>query len=164
MPPSLKVDDPRVMDSTGALDLPEIPGRLLVVGGYIGLGGHRVSGARLRGDVGQTLPHLLNRADPIWCTAATRSGGSKPSSSPRRLKNSTPQDGIAVTCAGLTAAPGRVRPCSSRWGQPERLGLEGQLHYPSRASSGRSAHANGQSTIFAIGDVVGEPYSRGAWH
>src|SRR6476620_6116933 len=38
MPPSLKVDDPRVMDSTSALDLPQIPGRLLVVGGgYIGL-------------------------------------------------------------------------------------------------------------------------------
>jgi dihydrolipoamide dehydrogenase len=38
IPPSLKVDDPRVMDSTGALDLPDIPKSLLVVGGgYIGL-------------------------------------------------------------------------------------------------------------------------------
>jgi dihydrolipoamide dehydrogenase len=38
VPPSLKVDDPRVMDSTGALDLPDIPKSLLVVGGgYIGL-------------------------------------------------------------------------------------------------------------------------------
>ncbi len=38
MPPALKVDDPRVMDSTGALDLPDIPKSLLVVGGgYIGL-------------------------------------------------------------------------------------------------------------------------------
>jgi dihydrolipoamide dehydrogenase len=38
MPPTLKVDDPRVMDSTGALDLPDIPKSLLVVGGgYIGL-------------------------------------------------------------------------------------------------------------------------------
>ena len=38
IPPTLKVDDPRVMDSTGALDLPEIPKSLLVVGGgYIGL-------------------------------------------------------------------------------------------------------------------------------
>src|SRR4051795_13004272 len=34
----LKVDDPRVMDSTGALDLPDIPKTMLVVGGgYIGL-------------------------------------------------------------------------------------------------------------------------------
>src|ERR1043166_3583113 len=38
IPPMLKIDDKRVMDSTGALDLPEIPKSLLVVGGgYIGL-------------------------------------------------------------------------------------------------------------------------------
>ena len=38
VPASLRVDDPRVMDSTAALDLPDIPGSLLVVGGgYIGL-------------------------------------------------------------------------------------------------------------------------------
>jgi dihydrolipoamide dehydrogenase len=38
MPPSLQIDDPRVMDSTAALDLPDIPTSLLVVGGgYIGL-------------------------------------------------------------------------------------------------------------------------------
>src|ERR1700730_1654353 len=37
-PASLKLDDPRVMDSTSALDLPDIPTSLLVVGGgYIGL-------------------------------------------------------------------------------------------------------------------------------
>jgi dihydrolipoyl dehydrogenase len=36
--PGLSIDSPRVMDSTGALELPEIPGSLLVVGGgYIGL-------------------------------------------------------------------------------------------------------------------------------
>jgi dihydrolipoamide dehydrogenase len=38
MPPALQIDDPRVMDSTAALDLPDIPRSLLVVGGgYIGL-------------------------------------------------------------------------------------------------------------------------------
>jgi dihydrolipoamide dehydrogenase len=36
--PAFKLDSPRLMDSTGALDLAEIPGSLLVVGGgYIGL-------------------------------------------------------------------------------------------------------------------------------
>jgi dihydrolipoamide dehydrogenase len=36
--PSLKLDSPRMMDSTSALDLPEIPKTLLVIGGgYIGL-------------------------------------------------------------------------------------------------------------------------------
>src|SRR5262245_37318088 len=38
VPPALKLDDPRVMDSTAALDLPDLPKSLLVVGGgYIGL-------------------------------------------------------------------------------------------------------------------------------
>jgi len=38
MPPALQIDDSRVMDSTAALDLPDIPRSLLVVGGgYIGL-------------------------------------------------------------------------------------------------------------------------------
>jgi dihydrolipoamide dehydrogenase len=38
IPPMLRVDDPRVMDSTSALDLPDIPKSMLVVGGgYIGL-------------------------------------------------------------------------------------------------------------------------------
>src|SRR5579863_7383555 len=36
--PTLKIDSPRMMDSTGALNLEDIPGTLLVVGGgYIGL-------------------------------------------------------------------------------------------------------------------------------
>jgi dihydrolipoamide dehydrogenase len=36
--PNLSIDSPRVMDSTGALDLPDVPKSLLVVGGgYIGL-------------------------------------------------------------------------------------------------------------------------------
>jgi len=36
--PALSIDSPRVMDSTGALDLPDIPKTMLVVGGgYIGL-------------------------------------------------------------------------------------------------------------------------------
>ena len=38
MPAIFRKDDPRVMDSTGALELENVPGRLLVVGGgYIGL-------------------------------------------------------------------------------------------------------------------------------
>src|ERR671920_1446953 len=36
--PGLSIDSPRLMDSTGALDLPDVPKSLLVVGGgYIGL-------------------------------------------------------------------------------------------------------------------------------
>ena len=66
VPASLKVDDPRVMDSTGALELPDIPGRLLVVGGgYIGLElgtVYQALGAEVT--VVEALPRLLNGADP----------------------------------------------------------------------------------------------------
>ncbi|HUG20403.1 MAG TPA: dihydrolipoyl dehydrogenase, partial [Planctomycetaceae bacterium] len=38
IPPIFQSDDPRIMDSTGALELADVPGKLLVVGGgYIGL-------------------------------------------------------------------------------------------------------------------------------
>jgi dihydrolipoamide dehydrogenase len=38
VPAAMRLDDPRVMDSTGALALPEIPRRLCIIGGgYIGL-------------------------------------------------------------------------------------------------------------------------------
>jgi dihydrolipoamide dehydrogenase len=38
IPPPFLIDDPRIMNSTSALDIPDIPGSLLVIGGgYIGL-------------------------------------------------------------------------------------------------------------------------------
>ena len=37
IPPMLQIDDPRMMDSTAALDLPDICKSPLVVGGYTGL-------------------------------------------------------------------------------------------------------------------------------
>src|SRR5262245_14458676 len=38
VPPAFRINDPRVMDSTGALELADVPKKLLVVGGgYIGL-------------------------------------------------------------------------------------------------------------------------------
>ena len=66
IPNSLKIDDPRVMDSTGALELPDIPARLLVVGGgYIGLElgtVYQALGSEVT--VVEALPRLLNGADP----------------------------------------------------------------------------------------------------
>ena len=66
VPESLKLDDPRVMDSTGALDLPDVPGRLLVVGGgYIGLElGTVYEALGSEVTVVEMLPRLLNGADP----------------------------------------------------------------------------------------------------
>jgi dihydrolipoamide dehydrogenase len=63
--PSLKLDTPRMMDSTGALNLEDIPGSLLVVGGgYIGLElGSVYAALGTRVTVVEMLPGLLPGAD-----------------------------------------------------------------------------------------------------
>src|SRR5580704_6618950 len=63
--PTLKLDTPRIMDSTGALNLEDIPGTLLVVGGgYIGLElGSVYAALGSRVTVVEMLPGLLPGAD-----------------------------------------------------------------------------------------------------
>jgi dihydrolipoamide dehydrogenase len=64
--PGFPTDDPRVMDSTDALDLQEVPGRLLVVGGgIIGLemaAVYSALGSRIT--VVELLDQLMTGADP----------------------------------------------------------------------------------------------------
>lgn len=63
--PTLKLDTPRMMDSTGALNMQDIPGTLLVVGGgYIGLElGSVYAALGTRVTVVEMLPGLLPGAD-----------------------------------------------------------------------------------------------------
>jgi len=63
--PAFKLDSPRLMDSTGALGLEDIPGTLLVVGGgYIGLElGSVYAALGTRVTVVEMLPGLLPGAD-----------------------------------------------------------------------------------------------------
>ena len=63
--PALKLETPRMMDSTGALNLEDIPGSLLVVGGgYIGLElGSVYAALGTRVTVVEMLPGLLPGAD-----------------------------------------------------------------------------------------------------
>jgi dihydrolipoamide dehydrogenase len=63
--PGLSIDSPRVMDSTGALELPDIPKSLLVVGGgYIGLElGSVYASIGTRVTVVEMTPGLLPGAD-----------------------------------------------------------------------------------------------------
>jgi dihydrolipoamide dehydrogenase len=65
MVPTLKLDTPRMMDSTGALNLDDIPATLLVVGGgYIGLElGSVYAALGTRVTVVEMLPGLLPGAD-----------------------------------------------------------------------------------------------------
>jgi dihydrolipoamide dehydrogenase len=63
--PGLSIDSPRVMDSTGALELPDIPKSLLVVGGgYIGLElGTVYAAIGTKVTVVEMMPGLLPGAD-----------------------------------------------------------------------------------------------------
>ena len=63
--PSLKLDSPRMLDSTSALDLTDVPGSLLVVGGgYIGLElGTVYAALGSKVSVVEMLPGLLPGAD-----------------------------------------------------------------------------------------------------
>ena len=63
--PTLKLDTPRMMDSTSALDLSEVPGSLLVIGGgYIGLElGTVYAALGSKVTVVEMLPGLLPGAD-----------------------------------------------------------------------------------------------------
>ena len=63
--PSLKLDTPRMMDSTGALDLSDVPANLLVIGGgYIGLElGTVYAALGSKVSVVEMLPGLLPGAD-----------------------------------------------------------------------------------------------------
>jgi dihydrolipoamide dehydrogenase len=63
--PSLKLDTPRMMDSTSALDLSDVPGSLLVIGGgYIGLElGTVYAALGSKVSVVEMLPGLLPGAD-----------------------------------------------------------------------------------------------------
>jgi dihydrolipoamide dehydrogenase len=65
MPKIFDIGDPRVMDSTGALNLPDIPKRMLVIGGgYIGLEmGSVYAALGTKVTVVEALPVLLAAAD-----------------------------------------------------------------------------------------------------
>jgi dihydrolipoamide dehydrogenase len=72
--PGLSIDSPRVMDSTAALDLPDVPKSLLVVGGgYIGLElGSVYAALGTKVTVVEMTPNLLAGADRDLVAILTR--------------------------------------------------------------------------------------------
>jgi dihydrolipoamide dehydrogenase len=96
MPKAFAIDDPRVMDSTGALLLPDVPKSLLVVGGgYIGLEiGSVYAALGTKVTVVEFLDRILAMADPDLV---------KPLET--RLKADFDAIHVNTKVAGLTAKP-----------------------------------------------------------
>jgi dihydrolipoamide dehydrogenase len=168
MPPIFNIGDPRVMDSTGALDLPDIPGSLLIVGGgYIGL------------EMGSVYSALGSKVTVVELTANLLPGADRDLVKPlqKRLEAhfhaihlntkvealAASRSGITATLAGAGVEPkqtfDRVLVAIGRRPNSKGFGLE---------ATGVSVNDKGFIAvdrqmrtsvphIFAIGDIAGEP-------
>ncbi|HEX3703635.1 MAG TPA: dihydrolipoyl dehydrogenase [Vicinamibacterales bacterium] len=168
MPASLQLDDPRVMDSTTALDLPDIPKSLLVVGGgYIGLelgSVYATLGSAVT--VVEMTPGLLPGADRDLVDVLAKRVAQTMKSvllETRVVKMAAEAKGIRVSFDGK-AGPGeqlfdRVLVCVGRRPNSAIPGLDTtRVQVDQRGfimvDEQRRTH---EPSIFAIGDVVGEP-------
>jgi dihydrolipoyl dehydrogenase len=168
IPPMLKVDDPRVMDSTGALDLPDIPKSLLVVGGgYIGLElGSVYAALGSAVTVVEMTPGLLPGADrDLVDVLAKRIHQTMKAVllETRVVEMKAEADGIRVIFEGNVDPReqlfDRVLVCVGRRPNSKIPGLERtHVQVDQRGfimvDEQRRTH---EPSIFAIGDVVGEP-------
>tara|TARA_R110002095_G_scaffold72899_4_gene62040 strand:- start:1224 stop:2654 length:1431 start_codon:yes stop_codon:yes gene_type:complete len=168
VPPVFDLDDPRIMDSTGALELPEIPAKLLVVGGgYIGL------------EMGSVYAALGSQVTVVEMTDGLLPGADRDLVRPlqKRLKESfaaihlntkveklTPDSrGIIANLSGEGVEPqqtfDRVLISIGRRPNNKGLGLENtKLELDERGFIKHDSHQRtAESHIFAIGDIAGEP-------
>jgi dihydrolipoamide dehydrogenase len=166
--PALSIDSPRVMDSTSALDLPDIPKSLLVVGGgYIGLElgtvyaalGSRVTVVEMTGGLlpgaDRDLVNILAKriggiCEAVWLN--TRVTGMKAS-----------KDAVAVTFEGEGFSGNksfdRVLVCIGRRPNGQVPGIEKtRVQIDARGFiTVNDARQTAEPNIYAIGDVAGEP-------
>jgi dihydrolipoamide dehydrogenase len=167
--PSLRLDSPRMLDSTGALDLKDIPGTLLVVGGgYIGL------------ELGSVYAALGTRVSVVEMTAGLLPGADRDLVLPlqKRIEKSFAEIRTNTTVTGVKEEAGGIR---VSFDGPE-VKEKNQLFDKVLVSVGRKPNSeipgldktqvvvgprgfiqvNKQlethdPVIYAIGDVVGEP-------
>jgi dihydrolipoamide dehydrogenase len=169
--PGLSIDSPRVMDSTGALELPDIPKSLLVVGGgYIGLElgsvyaavGTKVTVVEMTGGLlpgaDRDLVNILAKKIEKMCEAVLLNT--------KVVAMKAVKDAIAVTFEGEGLGEGakertfdRVLVSIGRRPNGNVPGLEktkvkvnqrGFIEVNERLQTA-------EPSIYAIGDVVGEP-------
>jgi len=166
--PSLALDSPRMMDSTGALDLPDVPKSLLVVGGgYIGL------------ELGSVYATLGSKVSVVEMTAGLLPGADRDlvavlekklkglfsniMLNTKVVKVAEEKDGIRVTFEGNVAEKEQVfdrvlvsigrRPNSKIPGlETTKVKVDAKGFIESDPQR-RTA----EPSIFVIGDVAGEP-------
>jgi dihydrolipoyl dehydrogenase len=169
--PALKLDTPRLMDSTGGLNLEDIPGSLLVVGGgYIGLElGSVYAALGTRVTVVEMLPGLLPGADrdlvlPLHKRLEKKFEAILLNTTVASLKEDGA--GIRATFAGAGIQDkdrekvfDRVLVSVGRKPNSEIAGLEKtQVHVNPRGFIEVNKQLQtADPSIYAIGDVVGEP-------
>jgi dihydrolipoamide dehydrogenase len=161
-------DDPRIMDSTGALELDDLPDRLLVVGGgIIGLEMACVYDALgVAVSVVELLPELMTGCDkdlvrPLKKRISKRYEEILLGVSVSKMEATS--DGIRVSFSGEKAPEpqvyGKVLVAVGRRSNGDRIGVEnagisiGEHHFIAVDKQMRTNVPH----IFAIGDIVGQP-------
>ncbi|MGC2777627.1 MAG: dihydrolipoyl dehydrogenase [Bradyrhizobium sp.] len=159
-------DDPRIVNSTGALELPTIPEQLLVIGGgIIGLEMATIySALGARVDVVELLDRLLPGVDrdlvEIWSKRNAHRFDSIMLST-NVTGGIAKSDGVTVTFGGKNAEPKTYDMILQAAGRRPNGGALGLEAAGVRAEGGVIVVDTQMRTniphIFAIGDIVGQP-------
>lgn len=168
IPAALRLNDPRVMDSASALQLPDVPRRLLVVGGgYIGLElgtVYQALGSEVT--VVEALPRLLNGIDadlvrPLHQRMQRRFKAIRLNTTVETLD--ARNEGLVATFVDFQGADtdifDRVLVAVGRKPNTGQLRLEQTkvVIAPNGFVQVDQQMRTAEPTIFAIGDVAGEP-------
>jgi dihydrolipoamide dehydrogenase len=166
--PGLNVDSPRLLDSTGALDLPAIPKTLLVVGGgYIGL------------ELGSVYAALGTKVSVVEMTPTLLPGADRDLVKPlqqriektfAKVMTSTKVTGMVAAKSGIAVTfEGEGAPASETYdyvlvsiGRRPNSKIDGLDRTKVKIDARGFIETDGQRrtaepTMFAIGDVAGEP-------
>jgi dihydrolipoamide dehydrogenase len=173
--PSLSIDSPRVLDSTGALDLPEVPKSMLVIGGgYIGLElGSVYAALGTRVSVVEMTPGLLPGADRDLVKFLAQ----RVEQSFEKVMVSTKVTSMKEVRRGGSSDPPAITVTFEGEGAPQEATYDYVLVSIGRRPNAKiggldrtrvkvdargfietdAQRRTAEPTIFAIGDVAGEP-------
>jgi dihydrolipoamide dehydrogenase len=167
--PGLSIDSPRLLDSTSALDLPDIPPRLLVVGGgYIGLElGSVYAALGSMVTVVEMMPGLLPGADRDLVALLNKRLSKEFESillGAKVVELKEESNGLRVRFEGPDVKEpeqrfDRVLVSVGRKSNSENLGLDkaGVAVTPRGWIQVDGQRRTSQKHIFAVGDIAGEP-------